>query len=349
MAPPLNQSNWVYGISDLPMDNYTDDGTPPEELIKLVTADQQAAQIEVTPWTNEGESTGHDWATESETEKHDVNFAVNINPTIQMTERIVNGLIGPPITTEPTEGVTKNVHVPQDANTSRQLPVYWLSEQCGDAHNALYPSMAWTKGTFKGEEFGRLNFAGNLRGSGRQMLDEEFDLIPETNKKYAKNTQSKIVRATAATPGTPVKTYQCGLQSFMFDADNANDANVGYDPGCQRFYTANDEDSGVIRSYDIFGRRKYTGQFIIWLENSSVELALLRAQAALYLNTTMIGKVITSTYHNMIGFEMHLAKYRSVVLGNKNGFTTLEISPDAFYNESANKIISVTTQYATPA
>lgn len=351
MATPLNQSNWIYGISEEPLDSYTDDtsGDYPAELIKFVTTDQQSAEIEVGTANNEGHSTGNDWATEQWTERHDVNIPFSIDPSIMMLRRLLNAAFGAVASTTPNAGVTKDVFSPMDANTSRQLPSYWLAEKCGAAHDALYPSCVLEKATFKGEELGKLNVAGNFRGSGKQILGADLDIVAETSKYYLKNTMSKIVRATAATPGTPVKTYQCGLQSFMFDIDNAPDANVGYDPGCQRFYTANNPDSGVIRSYHLFGRRKYSGQFVIWLEDSSPELALLRAQTELNLKMSMTGKTIASTYKNLFEVEMHLAFYKTVVLGNKNGYTTLEITPDAFYNESANKIVSATVQYPTPA
>lgn len=351
MATPLNQSNWIYGISQDPMDAYTDDtsGDYPDEPIKFITTDQQSAEISVNTANNEGHATGNDWATEQWQTTHDVNIPFSIDPTILMLRRLLNAAFGAVATSTPTAGVTKDIFSPMEANDSRQLPAYWLLEKCGDAHDALYPSCVLEKATFKGEEFGKLNVAGNFRGSGRQILGEDIDIVAETNKYYLKNTMSKIVRATAATPGTPVKTYQCGLQSFMFDVDNAPDANVGYDPGCQRFYTSGDPDSGVIRSYHLFGRRKYTGSFVIWLEDSSPELALLRAQTELNLKMSMTGKTITSTYKNLFEIELFLAFYKTVVLGNKNGFTTLEITPDAFYNESSNKIVSATVQYPTPA
>jgi len=350
MATPQYQSGWIYGISDEPMSAYTDDDPSTDasaELIKYVTADQQAAEINVNTGNNEGESTGSDWATEQWRETHDVNIPFSINATIMMTRRHLLAAFGQ-TTTTPSAGVTKDVFVPQDAS-ERQLPAFWLAEKCGDAHDAIYPSCVLEKATFKGEDYGKLNISGNWRGSGRQYLGEDIDIVPETNKYYLKNTMSKIVRATAAIPATPVHTYQCGLQSWMVDVDNAPDGNVGYDPGCQRFYTANDPDSGLIRSYHPFGKRKYTSSYVIWLANSAPELALLRDQAELDLKMSMIGKTIASTYKNMLEFQLHLAYYKTVVLGNKNGFTTLEISPDAFYNESLNKIISVTLQYPTPA
>lgn len=348
---PLNQSNWIYGISDEPMSAYTADDPStdaPAELIKYVTADQQAAEIAVNPGNNEGESTGTDWATEQWRETHDVNIPFSINPTIMMLRRHLNAAFGQVSTSSPNAGVTKDIFVPQDP-VDRQLPAYWLAEKVADAHDALYPSCVLEKATFKGEEFGKLNVAGNWRGSGRQYLGEDIDIVAETGKYYLKNTMSKIVRATAAVPATPVETYQCGLQSWMVDVDNVPDANVGYDPGCGRFYTANDPDSGLVRSYHPFGRRKYTSSFVIWLEDSAPELQLLRDQAELDIKLSMTGKTIASTYKNMLEFQLHLAYYRSVVLGNKNGFTTLEIAPDAFYSESLNKIISVTLQYPTPA
>nr|HMS44100.1 hypothetical protein [Pyrinomonadaceae bacterium] len=78
-------------------------------------------------------------------------------------------------------------------------------------------------------------------------------------------------------------------------------------------------------SYHPFGRRKYTGSFVIWLEDSAPELALLRAQTELNLKMSMTGKTIASTSKNLFEIEIFLAFYKTVVLGNKNGFTTLEI------------------------
>ncbi|HEY0428990.1 MAG TPA: hypothetical protein VGC76_14510 [Pyrinomonadaceae bacterium] len=348
MAPPLNQSNWIYGIGDTPMSNYTDDGSPPAELIKFVTTDQQSAKYTVNTANNEGQSTGTDWGTEQWIESHDAEIPFSIDPTMLMLTRLLLAAFGQKVTTSPTAGVTKNVFTPQDA-ASRQLPVYWMGEQCGDRHDALYPSCMLEKATFKGEESGKLNVAGNFRGSGQQLLGEDVDIVKETGKYYLKNTMSEIARALAATPNTVAKTYACGLQSFMFDVDNAADQKVGYDPGCKRFFTANDPDSGQIRSYHLFGKRKYGSKYVIWLEDSAPELALLRAQTELNLKMGMYGKTITGAYKNMFEIVMHLAFYKSVDLGSKNGFTTLEISPDAFYNEADNKIVSVTTQYATPA
>lgn len=349
MAPPLNQSNWIYGISETPLASYTSDSVNPAKMVKFVTTDQQAAQIEVGTANNEGHATGTDWATEQWTERHDVNIPFSIDPSILMLRRLLNAAFGQVSSSTPTAGVTKDVFTPQDANVSRQLPVYWLNEMCGSAHDALYPSCMLEKATFKGEELGKLNVSGNFRGSGRQILSSDISPTPETGKYYLKNTHSKIVRAAAATPGTPVKTYQCGLQSFMFDVDNAPDQNAGYDPGCQRFYDPNDPDSGIIRSFHLFGRRKYGGQFVIWLEDSAPELALLRAQAPLNLKAGMYGKTIAATYKNMLEIEMFLAYYKSVEIGNKNGFVTLQITPDAFYDEANNQIVGVTVQYPTPA
>lgn len=347
MAPPLNQSNWIYGIGDAPMSSYTDDGSPPSELVQFVTTDQQSAKYTVNTKNNEGHSTGNDWANRQWVTNHDVEIPFSIDPTLRMLSRLLYLGFGQKATTTPNAGVTKDVFTPQDA-ASRQLPVTWITEQCGDRHDALYPSCMLEKGTIKGEEDGELNVAGTFRGSGQQLLGEAVTIEKETGKYYLKNTMSEVVRATAATPGTPVKTYACGLQSFMFDFDNAPDGKVGYDPGCKRFFTANNPDSGQIRSYHLFGKRKYTSKFVIWLEDSAPELALLRAQTELSLKMGMYGKTIASTYKNLFEVVMHLAFYKSVDLGSKDGFTTLEISPDAFYNETDNKIVSLTTQYATP-
>lgn len=349
MAPPVAQSNWIYGIGDTPMSNYTDDGVNPASLIKFVTSDQQAAKISVGTQNNEGHSTGTDWGTEQWTTSHDVEISFNIDPTILMLRRLLYAFFGQVATSSPALGVTKDIFTPLDANTSRQLPSYWITERCASAHDALYPSCNLEKLSLKGEELGKLNASGTFRGSGKQLLAQNITINPETNKYYLKNTMSKIVRATAAVPGTPVKTYQCGLQSFNFDGDNGHDPKTGYDPGCQRFYTAGDPDSGVIRSYYLFGRRKYGGKFIIWAEDSAPEIALLRAQAELDLKMSMTGKTIASTYKNLLELEMHLAVYSAVDLGSKDGFTTMEITPNALYSESLNKIVSATVQYPTPA
>lgn len=346
MAPPTAQSDWIYGISDAPMSGYTDDTVNPASLVKFVTSDQQAADYQVITANNEGHSTGNDWATEQWTEKHDVNIPFNINPSILMLVRLLTAFMGVPVVSSPAVGVTKEVFTPQDA-ANRQHPAYWLGEKCKAAHDALYPSCVGEKATFSGNETGKLSVQGNFRGSGKQTLGANLPITPETNKYYLKNTMSKVVRATAAIPATPVKTYQCGLQSWMFDVDNANNQNVGYDPGCARYFAAGDEDSGIIRSYHPFGRRKYTGQFAIWLENSAPELALLRSQSPLNLKMGMYGKTISTTYKNMLEIEMHLALYKTVTIGQKEGFNLLQISPDAFYDETANKIVSITTQHPT--
>ena len=349
MATPINQSNWIYGIGDGPMANYQDDAANPASLFKFVTTEQQAATVDVGTANNENESTGNDWATEQWQTEHDVNIPFSINPSMKMLRRILYAALGFSQISSPVVGVTKEIMSPMDANVSRKLPAYWMSEKCGVAHDALYPSCVLEKATFKGEDSGKLNVSGNFRASGRQILGANVPIDPETNKYYLKNTMSKVVRAAAANAGVPVKTYACGLQSWMLDVDNACDPKVGYDPGCGRFYTPGDEDSGIVRSYHLFGRRKYTGQFVVWLENSAPELALLRSQTPINLKMGMTGKTIATTYKNMLEFEVALGIYKSVVLGNKNGFTTLQISPDAFYNESTNKIVNVTLQYAAPA
>lgn len=347
MPPTIHQSSWIYGISDAAMSGYQDDGSNPASLIKLQTTDQQAAQIAVNTGNNEGESTGNDWPDEQWTESHDVNIPFSVNPSLAMARRLLNAALGGKATSSPAAGVSKDVYSPMDAATSRQLPAYWIGERAGTAHDGLYPSCVLEKATFKGDGAGKLNISGNFRGSGKQILDAAVPINNETNKYYLKNSQSKIVRATAATPGTPVKTYACGLKSWMLDIDNAHDQNQGYDPGCGRFYTAGDEDSGMIRSYHLFGRRKYTGQFVIDIETSAPELAILRAQGEIDLKMGMYGKTISTTYKNMLEIEMHLAHYRAVEIGNQSGFTTLQISVEAFFNAALNKILSVTVQYPT--
>jgi len=343
---PLHQSDFIYGISDAPMSQYDDDGTNPTSLVKFVTTDQQAAEISVTPANNEGHSTGTDWATEQWVDRHDVNIPFSIDATVKMMTRLLNAGMGGKVTSTPDAGVEKNVFTPQDAATSRQLPMYWLGEQLAARHDALYPSCVLEKLTIQGEESGKLNMAGNFRGSGLQIMGGAVPINPETDKYYLKNTQTNIKRATAATPGTVVKNYQCGLQSYMFDIENAPDQGLGYDPGCQRFYTDGDEDSGIIRSHHLFGRRKYTSKFVIWLESSAPEIALLRNQAELNLKMGSYGSDVTAGFPNFIEFELFLAKYSAVVIGNKGGFVTMEITPDAFYDETNSQIVQITTQHA---
>lgn len=348
MAIPSAQSDWVYGIGDGPMTNYTDDDNGnPTSLVKFVTKSQQAAEYQLMTLDNDGSSTGTDFATEQWNDRHDVNISFDIDPSINMTRRLLKAGMGLPVTSSPNAGVSKDVFSPQDA-ADRQLPVFWMGERCGTKHDAIYPSCMLEKITFAGEETGRLNAKGNFRGSGKQILGAAVPINAETNKYYLKNTGSKIVRAAAATPGVPVETIQCGLQSWMLDIDNAPNQNVGYDPGCARYFTPGDEDSGIIRSYHPFGKRKYTGQFNIWLPNSSPNLTLLRNQTPLALRMGMFGKTIASTYKNAIEFIMHLAVYRAISIGQKDGFNLMQITPNALYNETLNKILSVEITYPTP-
>lgn len=347
-VPPKHQSNWVYGISDAAMSSYDADGTDPTDMEAFVTVDQSTAEVEVIPANNEGHATGTDWPTEQWADRHDVNIPFNIDPTLYQARRLLNMAFGLLSSSVPQVGVVLDAFTPMNADTSRQLPAYWMSEKCAlTAHDALYPSCVIEQITFKGEETGRLNVSGNMRGSGLQKLGTALSIVAEPEKYYVKNTQATVIRATAAVPATPVETYDCGLQSFMFSIDNGMDQNSGYDPGCQRFFDSTDPDSGIIRAHHTFGRRVYTGEFIVWLETSSPELALLRSQAELNIKMRMDGAVVVTPDKNFILFEMHLAHYRTVVLGEKNGFVTLQISPEAFYDASANKIVTVSVQYAT--
>lgn len=348
MATPLHQSNFVYGISDTPMSTYTDDGTAPVSLEKFVTTDQQVAEIDVGTASNEGHSTGTDWATEQWVERNDVNIPFNIDPSLLMLRRLLRAGFGTVVTTTPEAGAQLDTFTPQDADTSRQLPAYWLSEKLATAHTALYPSCVLEQATFKGEDTGRLNVSGNFRGSGQQILGDDYTInAVEASKYYLKNTGAQIIRATAAVPGTPVETYACGLKSFEFGLDNAPDQNVGYDPGCQRFFDSADPDSGLIRSYHLFGRRKYTGSFVVNLEDSSPELAILRAQDEIDLKMAMTGSLIVGTTYRLVRFQMHMAHYTAVTLANENGFVTMQITPDAFYDEANTRIVQVELQYPT--
>lgn len=348
MSAPLHQSNFTYGISDTPMSSYTDDGNPPASLEKFVTVDQQSAEYSVGTANNEGHSTGTDWATEQWIETHDVNIPFNIEPSVLMLRRLLRASFGGVANTQPEVGAELDTFTPQNANTSRQLPAYWIAEKCGSIHNVLYPSCVLEAATFKGEATGRLQVSGNFRGSGQRIDDDDYTInAVEADKYYLKNTQSEIIRATAATPGTPVKTYSCGLQMFEFGVDNAHNQSVGYDPGCQRFFNSSDPDSGIIRSHHLFGRRKYTSKFVIWMEDSSVEYALLKSQAELDIKMSMEGSIIVGTTPHLVRFQLHLAHYTSVVIGEKDGYVTMEIVPEAFYDESNSRIVKVELQYPT--
>lgn len=325
-------------------------------LKELLLSDQNLAQKTVQTADNQGYSTQNDFATEQWLLRHDVARPFEFDLASEPAGRILRGALGSITTSQPASGtdplVYRHLFVPQDPNTSRQLPAYSVLEQVGSALNVLYPSCVFEGLSFRGEGVNRIKASFSVRGSGKRTKPSGFTWATHVSEvsghKYFYNSVCEVKVADAGTLSNEVNYSSTKrIESFSFDYQNQLLADDGYRPGATDFQTSGDPLSGAVRSECLFGTRTIQAGFVARLDSASDEFAALEAQTQLDFKVILTGPTISNSYTHKLTIAVALSAYEAVELGNANGIVTVAVRPKPLWDNSTDKIIEITLDNTT--
>lgn len=349
-------------MSRLPQSAY---GTPTaagaNAFKELLLSDQNLAQYSTRSADNQNYSTQNDFPTEQWLLSHDVARQFEFDLASEPAGRILRGGLGSITTSQPASGtdplVYRHVFVPQDPNTSRQLPAYSILEQVGSAINCLYPSCVIESLSFRGAGIDRIKAAWGMRGSGKRTSPSGVTWATHVSEvsghKYFFNSvcEVKVADAGALTNEVNYSTSK-RIESWSLDYQNQFLADDGYRPGTTEFQTTGNVDSGAVRSELLFGVRTIRPTFVARVSSASDEYAALMAQSNLDFKVILTGPTISNSYTHKLTIAAALSKYEAVEFGNQNGIVTVQVTPKLLWDNSTDKIVEITldntvSSYAT--
>lgn len=357
MPTPVHIQQRKIAISRLPQSAYgTATSAAASAFKELLLSDQNLAQKGVRTQDNSGYSTQNDFPTEQWLLSHDVSRQFEFDLASEPAGRILRGALGSIATSQPAAGtdptVYRHVFVPQDPNTSRQLPAYSFLEQVGSAIDCLYPSGVFESLSFRGQGIDRIKAAFGLRGSGKRTNPSGVTWATHVSEvsghKYFFNSVCEVKIADAGALTNEVNySSQKRIESWTLDYTNNLLAEDGYRPGSTAFQTSGDVTSGAVRSECLFGSRAIRAGFVARVDAGSDEHLALQSQSDLDFKVILTGPTISNSYTHKLTIAAPLTRYETVDYGQQNGIVTLQIVPKLLWDTSADNIVTFTLDNTT--
>jgi len=362
MAQATHKQERRFARSKVPQANYqtATTVTDPTKIVELLVQDSNLAKVEVREEDNKGESHGHFQATESYVTECDTSRQFEMAISAEEIGRDLLLAFGADTVSQPDAGgaptVRQHKFTPQNLGESKQGPAITLVEIVGAAINRLFPSMVAEGFSLKGEGVKRVMESLSLRGSGKVTtpsgIDAE-DVVELAGLHCFTNSQVKL---TIADTGTLDNDQVYGaanrLDNWGFELKNNLLLGEGYVPGAALYQTANDPDSGALRSECLIESQEFMLNLTARLASQSQELAALRSRKKLDIEILLIGGQIDATAFNyQLRIHAPLVKYEAVELGEQNKIVTVQLKPKLFFDaaseyaasiELINKVVSYT-------
>lgn len=298
--------------------------------------------------SNKGHSTGKRWATESHVESWDTELGYQFEASAQNLGQHLLAAMGSVTETEPTTDYFKHAHAPLNFLTSMQAPSYTFVEKLNEGNSGIndaYPSAVLESLELNGDGTGRIVGNANWRGSGERASASGVTwashvVTAEGNQNYFYNTQTEINIGTFPSMGSSA-AMDCDLEKWRFAIKNtfANDA--GYRPGCPRYATSGDPESGVLRSENLLVDQEFEFDFTIRLQASDPRRAHFEAQTKLEGNITITGSEVSTGNPYKLVITFYLLKYSAHVKETKDGIVLIKITPEIMYSNTDSKIVAV--------
>ena len=352
MATPVHIQQRKIAISRIPQSNYgTQTAAAANALNELLLSDQNLGQYSVATADNQGHSTQNDFATDQWLLSHSTTRQFELDLASDPIGRILQGGLGSLSTSQPASVtdplVYRHLFVPQDPNTSRQLPARSWVEIVGAAINCLYPSAVVDSISLSGSGINRCKGGFSVLGSGKRVKPSGVTWATHVNEvtgwKYFFNSVCDLTVADAGTLSND-ETYSQDkrLESWSFEYSNQLLAEDGYRPGSTDFQTGGDVTSGAIRSECLFGSRTINNSFVVRVDQASDEYAALQSQKNLDYKIILTGPTISNAYAHKLTIHGALSRYQAIEYGNQNGIVTLQITPKLLWDTSTDKIVEIT-------
>lgn len=309
---------------------------------KMILGDKNF--MDANPKTNDDTEWAHGFnnATEQWLESHDNKISHTMPGYVEEIARPIKLAMGGYAVTTPSGGTTSKKHVitPQNPDTSRQLQAVTYGEKI-DVHNVLFPSVIVDGFTLKGNDLGVLMLDFGLQGSGKIInpsgVTPATHVVTPTNLRKLFNTQI----ALTVNDGTSDTVYGCKYRSFELNYKNNLLADAGYKPGCGNYQTANDPNSGVIRSGLIFDRQEIDFNFEVDMETDSGELDAVIKQKPMSITLSATGSIIEALIPRSLTAKMPKTYYKARKLGEGNGIMRFQISAKVFVDVTTGKFLDI--------
>lgn len=314
-------------------------------LKQMIVTDQNALQYGPVLGNNDGWSHGYNTETDEWIEAHDCRVSHEMPAFAQEIGKILFLSMADTVTT-PVGGTLSRLHtfVPTDPATTRQDRAVTYVEKLGTGWFKQADSMVTDGWTLSGNGTGLLMAGINLIGSGKIHNDPSVTFPPASTPTVTNLTGLAKLFNTQVTL-TPddgdayVDAYACRYRSFQIAFRKTMLDAASYQPGCQRYFTSGDSDSGIIRSVHEFDKQSLDFSFEVDLA-AGPELDCVIDQRPITLVVEATGGVIEGSINHKLTVTIHIAKYQTTAPVLVDGHWRLTISGKALFSVANNKLLT---------
>jgi len=315
---------------------------------QFIAKDRNLANLQPNVQDNAGYATGYPRATEQWLSNHNVTFSHDFDLCAQEIGRDLYDAFGKVVTTQPNAvdepTVYKHVFSTMDLTVSRQLPSRSWVEKVGSAINRLHPGVCLAQLALSGEASARLSGSGQWQGSGKEVEPSGLTGENITGLIYFYESQC-TVKFDDGTTLTNMATAPNRLNSWRCEIINQLLADDGFRPGAAVFQTADDFDSGEVRSELLLGDQSFNIVANVRLLSNDPLRAYLKAQTNLIFTNDILGPVIPGGddgYNYQLSIKAYQAPFKAVQLGERNGLVSIELQINPLFQLSSGKDLEIT-------
>jgi len=323
----------------------------PLDFWRVISEDDNLAQIVPKTLDNKGFSTGSENATEQYLIRHEMSVAksgLRVNSWLagwiglmglgQITSALPGGAIAP---------TKRHTSTPMPKKTDMQLPAFPYVEDVGGAYNEIFPSCVVNQFTLKGNTSNFLALDLDLRGSGKRIQSAGINFEAPTQHVERQsglvfwfNTQAALV---ITDNGTPIN-IACDYLTFELQVNNNLLVDAGYLDGCNRYQTDGVVTSGQIASEMMTGDRNYALKFSAFFKPGSHYLPALMDQRPLVWEMKYTGPTIQGAFNHDLTLKAALTQYEAVQRGfTSDGLLQVDVTPKVLESATGETISMVTT------
>lgn len=347
----FNDSDFRIAHSRIPQTDYvTATAEASGAFTQLIATDPAGAKIKQTTKrsNNKGHSTGKRFASESHVEAWETELSYQFEASSQNLGPHLLAALGALATTTPSASYYKHAFTPIDFNTSQQAPAYSFVQKLNEANDGLDdlgPSFCLESLELSGDGTGRIAGSAAWRGSGEMLAGTDVvwaDHVDtaEGNQNYFYNTQAEITIGTHPSNGSPAN-MDCDLERWMLSLKSTFATDAAYRPGCPRYQTSGDPESGVLRSEMLITDQEIAFDFTIRLQADDPRRVHFRAQTKLEGKIVVTGSEVNTGNNNKLEVTFFLLKYAAHEHETKDGFVLVKITPEILYSNTDSKIVQV--------
>lgn len=276
----MRDSSAIFALSLLPQVDYKTPRAPttaPKNYEQIIKTNRAFAVYTPNTSNNEGWSTGTPYPTEQLIESHDVTQSFEERMSSQRLGQRAFAAFGD-YTYTALAGAQRHAFRPVNPQVADGLPVFTYVEKAGEpalpadvTHDLLCPSFFAESFSVRGE--GRAFLMGTTawRGSGKLITPSgvtfngagsHVRLEDEQTHNFFRSTSASLqLYPNASFSGAPLGV-ECDFRNFTFTLNNNPNNDAGYN-GCAEYQTANDSESGAIRSNLTVGNQTVTVEYTL--------------------------------------------------------------------------------------